>query len=249
MSTDRWEPYRGLTTLRHIADRLAQTSPLAASLDRLVHTSPMAAGLLAEAQGQAMRMDLGETHDAFVARISLPGVKPEDIQVLVQGDHLRLIAEVREDDFPDAQDWLLREHRFGRFERSMVLPSRVDAERVEAHYEHGLLTLTMPKAADAQPRRIRVGGGNHQQEGTRGAAREQEGTGTPPGSDTMRTSPTRMQGGQAAATREDLGQGGRDATADVDEVTAQSQESFPASDPPSWTATTRIGDEGKEQKA
>lgn len=108
--------------------------------------------------GWVPAMDIVETDDEIRCTIEVPGIRHEDIGVSVQGNVLRVTgtkrAERREGDGDGA--YRLFERRYGRFERRLTLPERVDIERIVARYEHGVLTLILPKAEAARPRQIRI---------------------------------------------------------------------------------------------
>ncbi len=102
--------------------------------------------------GWAAPLDVVSGADAFVVRASLPGAAPENIQVTIEDNVLTIRAET-EARFDSAEgDYLMRERRAGFFRRSLRLPDAVDQDKAEPCYEHGVLTVTMPKA---EPKRIR----------------------------------------------------------------------------------------------
>jgi HSP20 family protein len=184
MSMDRWDPFRDMMTIRDTMDRWLQQS--------LSGTGQ----LLSTLRPDSIPIDLVERDDAYEVRASVPGVKPEDVEVTVQGERVTVRAEVRGDEETRGENWLMREQRFGTLQRSVTLPSPVSSEKAEARIENGILTLLLPK----------------------------------------------LQGGQAArriavstSATQTTPHGSRDHTAEGDKVTEESQESFPASDPPSWT--------------
>jgi HSP20 family protein len=163
------------------------------AMDRLLQQSISGTGqLLSNIRPDSIPMDVVERDDAFEVRAAIPGVKPDDLEIVVQGERLTLRAEVRRDEEQKGENWLMREQRVGTLSRTIALPSAVSSERAEARIEHGVLTLRLPKVQPTQPHRITV------------------------------STPTTTHGG-------------RDDTAEGDRVTEESQESFPASDPPSWT--------------
>jgi HSP20 family protein len=93
-----------------------------------------------------------------VIHASLPGIKPEDVQITVHGDTLTIRAESKVEDEKKGERWHLRERRFGSFARSLSLSTAVDSDKAHAQFEHGELTLTLPKSEQAKPRQIKVGG-------------------------------------------------------------------------------------------
>jgi HSP20 family protein len=103
-------------------------------------------------------LDVAETENEFVIKAALPGVKPDDVQITVQGDTLTIRGESKAEEEKKGEHWHIRERRFGAFQRSVTLATPVDPDRAQAQYEHGVLTLTLPKSEAAKPRQIKVGG-------------------------------------------------------------------------------------------
>ena len=162
MTLQRWEPFREMESLRDAIDRLFRES--------FVRPSAM---LLPAGQVQgAFSLDLADTPENFVVRASLPGIKPEDVQVTVQGNTLTIQGERKADEERYGQNWLLREQQFGSFQRSLTLPTPVNADQAQAHYENGILTLTLPKAEEARPKQIQIKGGSQAQLGAGQASTE-----------------------------------------------------------------------------
>ena len=103
----------------------------------------------------AARFDVVEKADAFVARIEIPGVGKDDIDVQIDGASVRVKAEVKTVDADDAK--VLHSNRASRaFQRAFTLPAEVDEGRAEAVYLDGVLTLTLPKKEVPQPKRLAV---------------------------------------------------------------------------------------------
>lgn len=127
-------------------------------------------------------LDVEETQDAFVLHVELPGCRPEDVEVNLEENVLTVTGERRFYDEREAEGFRRVERRFGRFHRAVRLPDRVDPDRVEASFENGLLTVSVPKAEEAKPRRIQVRSGA-QGEGTAGEIGASPGAagGTEPG--------------------------------------------------------------------
>jgi HSP20 family protein len=164
------------------------------SMDRLLQQSISGTGqLLSNIRADSIPMDVVERDDAFEVHAAIPGVEPDDVEIIVQGERLTVRAEVRRSEEQRGENWLMREQRSGMLSRTITLPSQVSSDKAAAKIEHGVLVLTLPKVQPTQPHRISVAA-------------------------TPKAEP-----------------GGRDQTAQGDRVTEESQESFPASDPPSWT--------------
>ena len=136
------EPTRDLSTLRDEFDRMFRT---------------MGWGREAvAADGWSPELDIEETDDSYVLHVELPGVKPEDIEVGLDEDMLTVDGRRDFYEEKEAEGFRRIERRFGSFHRAVRLPAKVDADAVRADYDHGMLTVTVPKAAEARPHRIEV---------------------------------------------------------------------------------------------
>jgi HSP20 family protein len=104
-------------------------------------------------------VNLYETTDGFVLSAELPGLQAKDVELSIEGNRLTLRGE-RKIEVPDDQQTSLhrRERASGVFRRTIELPAHVDAEKAQAVYRNGVLWLRIPKAPEAQPRRIAVQG-------------------------------------------------------------------------------------------
>jgi HSP20 family protein len=101
--------------------------------------------------------DLYETGDDFVITAALPGLKPEDLDLSVQGNVLTISGEFRTDEREDQErSYHIRERRYGKVSRQLTLPTGIQGDRIQASLEHGVLTLHVPKAEAMKPRRIQV---------------------------------------------------------------------------------------------
>ena len=145
MALERWDPFREAVSLRDAMNALFQ--------DSFVRPS----GASAQGGGVALPLDVSENPNEFVVKASLPGVKPEDVQITVHGDTLTIQGETKVEDEKKGQRWHLRERRFGQFQRSLSLATPVDSDKAQASFEHGVLTLTLPKSEQAKPRQIKIG--------------------------------------------------------------------------------------------
>lgn len=105
--------------------------------------------------GAVMPMDLYRSGETFVAHIDLPGVDPESIDIDVEDRTLTVRAQRQAPEAEDAQ-WLSRERPSGTFARQLSLGRGLALDRIEADYRDGVLSLTIPVAEEAKPRRISV---------------------------------------------------------------------------------------------
>ena len=101
-------------------------------------------------------VDIYEGKDAILVKAELPGVKPEDVNIHVENHVLTLTGERKFDKVEDGKGWRRVESTYGSFTRSFQLPNTVNTEAIDASMENGVLTLKLPKRAEAQPRRIQV---------------------------------------------------------------------------------------------
>ena len=101
-------------------------------------------------------VDLYETDDEVVVTASLPGVKPEEVQISVTGDTLTVKGETKDEHEEKQPSYYRKERRCGAFQRSLTLPVAVDADQADATFEQGVLSLRLPKVAEVRPKTIAV---------------------------------------------------------------------------------------------
>ena len=106
-------------------------------------------------EGQ-LSIDVYQTPKAIIVKSTIAGVKPDDIDISINNDMLtirgkrQMLEEIREDDY------LFRECYWGSFSRSVILPVEIEADKIEAELENGVLTITLPKAKSAKEISIKV---------------------------------------------------------------------------------------------
>lgn len=144
-SMTRWDPYRELATMRQVLDRFFEDD--FARFPSLWERRP---------EAMSLALDVAEQEDAFVVKASVPGVAPEDVEVTLTDNVLTIKGEMKADKEINEENYHLRERRFGAFMRSVTLPTAVEAEKIEAVNENGVLTLTLPKAEAVKPKKIEV---------------------------------------------------------------------------------------------
>jgi HSP20 family protein len=132
-----------MVTLRQAMDRLFEES--------LVR--PEWTGAQREATAR-LPLDSYSTEEEIVLLASLPGVRPEDVEITIEGDTLTIRGEIPEP--PENVDYILRERHYGPFSRTLTFNIPVEANKAEASFRDGLLTLTVPKAEEIKPRTIKV---------------------------------------------------------------------------------------------
>ena len=138
----RWEPMREMMTLRQAMDQLFDDS----------FTHPLGpAGFSANPA-----INLYQTADEVVVKAALPGLKADDVHISVTADVLTLRGEYKQDEEKKEATYHIREHRYGSFERSVMLPTYVQTEKATADFEDGVLTIILPKAETVKPKTITV---------------------------------------------------------------------------------------------
>jgi len=104
----------------------------------------------------AMPLDIRSTQDALVIEAALPGVRPEDVDIQVLGDTLTLTASSGAAPNENKGSYHVREVHRGRFSRTVTLPIGLRTDATSATFEHGILSLAIPRAEQARPRHIPV---------------------------------------------------------------------------------------------
>ena len=129
-------------------------------------------GGMGNAATVAMPMDLYRSGDHFVLHCDLAGVDPESVDINVHGRVLTIRAERSARTDTDVQ-WLRRERAIGTFERRLTMGDGLDLEKITATWQQGVLTLTIPVAEKAKPRRIQINSGAEpQQQVLEGSAKD-----------------------------------------------------------------------------
>jgi HSP20 family protein len=144
MTLMRWEPFKEMMTLRQAMDRLFEDSFVRASR------------LWGDSEGGGVLLDMYQTPNDVVVKASLPGVKPEEVDISITGDILTIRGEHKEEKEVKDKDYLMKELRYGSFSRSIVIPVSVESGKAEAVFENGILTLTLPKAEEVKPKQIKI---------------------------------------------------------------------------------------------
>jgi HSP20 family protein len=153
MTMIRWEPFREMTSLRDAMDRLFEDSFVRPSL------------FWADGGRGQLPIDMYQTDNDVVVKASLPGFKPEEVDISVTGDTLTIKGEHQEEQETKDENYFYRERRYGTFSRSIPIPATVKSDKAEAVFEDGVLTLTLPKAEEVKPKQIKVKASNKMIEG------------------------------------------------------------------------------------
>lgn len=140
----RMDPFRDVVTLREAMDRLFEDS----------YTTPRQAARDNRERRFRLPVDAYITAEEIVVVANMPGVKPEDVEITLEGDTLTIRGQ-RPAPLQD-RNYVIQERTYGNFQRTLSINVPVDAEKSEAKFENGLLTLTIPKAEAVRPKQIQV---------------------------------------------------------------------------------------------
>ena len=140
----RPSPFGELMSLRSAMDRLFEDSfvrrPLGAGFDEL----------------GSLPLDVTSTKDALVIEAAMPGIKPEDVEITVENGTLSIRGEARHERRDGEGENLVQEIRRSSVSRTVNLPQGLEPDKASASFEHGMLTLRIPKAEAVKPRQIRI---------------------------------------------------------------------------------------------
>lgn len=142
MTLVRWQPLRNVTTLQREMDRLFDNV-----VARDEHT-------LATAFTPAAELHIDREN--IYLQLEVPGLKPEQIEVQVNAYSVVISGERQSEETTEEQGIKRSEFRYGKFQRKVNLPAKVQLDLVQAKYEHGILKLTLPKAEDEKNKTVKV---------------------------------------------------------------------------------------------
>ena len=137
-------PFEGLAGFRRLFDE-----PFAGSVERACCSS-------AEENEWKPLLDVVDNKDGILLKVEIPGVKQEDISISVEDNTLTVKGERKQESQMNEEGCSRFERSYGAFQRSVLLPPTVDADRVKATYKDGVLEIQLPKKEEAKPKTIRV---------------------------------------------------------------------------------------------
>jgi HSP20 family protein len=146
MAVVRWDPFREVVALQSRLNSLFQDYGRGQNDSEALTAASF-----------APPVDIYEDDQKLVLKLEVPGVKPEDLDIQVEGRTLTVRGERKFNTEEKQENFHRVEHRYGTFARSFTLPATVDAENVKADYDAGVLRLELAKKAEAKPRQIKVG--------------------------------------------------------------------------------------------
>jgi HSP20 family protein len=107
-------------------------------------------------QAFAPRTTVAETDKEYEVQVDLPGIKPEEVHVEMRGNELWLTGERKEEKEEKGKNYHRIEQEYGCFERVIPLPAPVGEDKIKAHYQNGVLKVTVPKSEAVRPKRVPI---------------------------------------------------------------------------------------------
>jgi HSP20 family protein len=138
-----WAPFGRLSTLHD-------------EIDRLFNLSFPAFNRNPEWFGWAPALDVTQDKDDLTVKVELPGMKKEEIAIALNEGVLTVSGERKREEEKKEGEMFRSERFFGKFQRSVTLPTAIDSKKVRAAYKDGILVITLPKAEEAKPKQIEV---------------------------------------------------------------------------------------------
>ena len=155
MTMERWRPERGLFPWRPYREIEEMERRLGNIFGRsFLHV--VGRRVPTVEMGWVPAIEVFEREDKFVVKAEIPGMKEEDIDVSVVGDTLTIKGERKAESEVKEEDYYCCERSFGSFSRSISVPSNVDADKIEASYDDGVLEVNLPKVPEVKPKKISV---------------------------------------------------------------------------------------------
>ena len=140
---NRWEqPFRGATTLQEQINRVFGDGGRAGEESNLTPWAPA--------------VDIYETEHELVVKADLPDVNPQDLDIRVENNILTIRGERKFENKVNEENYLRVERSYGSFSRSFQLANSVNSDAINADYQNGVLTLSIPKREEAKPKQIKV---------------------------------------------------------------------------------------------
>jgi len=141
MDLIKWDPFRELSLMRDQMDRLL---------------SPFSWGGALEKEFWMPALDVSETDEEILVKADLPGVDEKDLSVSLSGTNLLIKGEKKEEKEEKGKHLHRIERTFGSFQRTVALPVAVDASKIKAEYNKGVLEIHLPKKPEVKPQQIPV---------------------------------------------------------------------------------------------
>jgi HSP20 family protein len=154
MTLQRWDPFNDLRrmqeTMNHLWRGFGAGTPEGQEMETW-----------------AVPLDVVQQEDNFIIHASMPGVNPDNIDVSIEDNVLTIRGHSAHEAEHQEGNYLMRERRSGSFYRALRLPDMVDTDQAHPSYEHGILTITIPKAEFKKAKQLKVSVGDRELEGAK----------------------------------------------------------------------------------
>jgi HSP20 family protein len=138
----KWEPFRDMVNLRADMDRLFKSFFSGYPEEREGHWAPI--------------IDIEEDKDSILVKVEVPGINKDDIKVTVRDNILSISGERKQEKEMKEKTFHRIERSYGKFSRTITLPTAVDAGKIKATYKDGILNVSLPKPESVKPKQIEV---------------------------------------------------------------------------------------------
>ena len=142
MALIRWQPFQEMETLRHQMDKMFDEI---AGLNREMTTKTWSPAV-----------ELEDTNDNLILRAEVPGLEGKDLDIQVAREAVSIAGETRYENKSEERGYLRSEFRYGKFQRTIPLPTAIKNDQVKAEFKNGILILTMPKAEEAKNKVVKI---------------------------------------------------------------------------------------------
>ena len=156
MTLIRWSPLRDVASWHPVGDLANEIVQMQREIDRMF--DHFRGGVADDTNGATWipAVDIVEQNGEFIVKTELPGVDRKEVKITVQDNVLTITGEKRQEAQKEGRNYTRVERSFGTFQRSFTLPTTIASERIEASYNDGVLTISLPKVEAAKPREIEV---------------------------------------------------------------------------------------------
>jgi HSP20 family protein len=145
MAIIRWDPFRDMVTLREKMNRLFEDAFTGRGEDKELISSMWTPAV-----------DIFENENELVLTAEIPGIEEKDVEIKIEDNTLTLKGERKFEKETKEENYHRIERSYGSFYRAFTLPHSVDAEKVQAEHENGVLRISMPKRQELKPRTVRI---------------------------------------------------------------------------------------------
>ncbi|MBI1806486.1 MAG: Hsp20/alpha crystallin family protein [Ignavibacteria bacterium] len=156
MTIVRWNPMPDVTAWHPVTDLVSEFAVMQHEIDRMFDR--FRGGMLDENSPSLWMpaVDIIERENDYYIKAELPGVNKNDVRITVQNDVLTIRGEKKNETEKKSDNYRRVERSYGSFERSFTLPTSVKNDKIEASYDNGVLTISLPKAEESKPKEIEV---------------------------------------------------------------------------------------------